>query len=132
MWRDHNSFPEARFDWLAVVLSRVELDDIWPEGLLDAYVTMILEADGDATLLERLSGFVIWMVGFGLGSLLGSWEWMCMPWLEGRLWTTRYPWKVLVSRRTALHPSSPGFVVGLVITCLGSGRVQHASRSVAG
>ena len=29
-------------------------------------------------------------------------------------------------------PSSPGFVVGLVITCLGSGRVQYASRSVAG
>ena len=26
----------------------------------------------------------------------------------------------------------PGFVVGLVITCLGSGRVQYASRSVAG
>ena len=64
--------------------------------------------------------------------LLGSWVWMCTPWLEGRSWTTRYPWKVWVSRRTALYPSSPGFVVGLVTTCLGSGRVQIASRSVAG
>ena len=32
----------------------------------------------------------------------------------------------------ALYPSSPGFVVGPVITCLGSGLVQYASRSVAG
>ena len=40
--------------------------------------------------------------------------------------------KVWVSRRTALYPSSPGFVVGLVTTGLGSGRVQFASRSVAG
>ena len=35
-WRDLKAFPEAWFDWLAVVLSRVELDGIWPEGLFDA------------------------------------------------------------------------------------------------
>ena len=45
MWRDLKAFPEAWFDWLAVVLSRVELDGIWPEGLFDAYVTMIPRAD---------------------------------------------------------------------------------------
>ena len=64
--------------------------------------------------------------------LLESWVWICMPWLEGRLWITRYPWNVLALRRTALYPSSPGFVVGLVIMCPGSGRVHSASRSVAG
>ena len=55
--------------------------------------------------------------------LLESRVWICTPWLEGRSWTTRYAWKVLASCRTALYPSSPG---------LGSGRVQYASRSVAG
>ena len=34
---------------MAVVLSRVESDGIWPEGLLDASITMIPKADGDAT-----------------------------------------------------------------------------------
>ena len=51
--RDLKAFPEAWFDWLAVVLSRVELDGVWPEGLLDAYVTMIPETDGDATTLGQ-------------------------------------------------------------------------------
>ena len=38
--------------WLLFgVLSRVELDGVWPEGLLDAYVTMIPKTDGDATPL---------------------------------------------------------------------------------
>ena len=63
--------------------------------------------------------------------LVGSWVWMCTPWLEGGSWTTRYLWKVWESRRTALCPSSHGFVVGLVRTCLDSGRAQIASRSVA-
>ena len=46
-------FPESWFDWLAVVLSRVELDGVWPEGLLDAYITMIPEATVDATPLGQ-------------------------------------------------------------------------------
>ena len=28
----------AWFDWLAVILSRIELDGVWPDGLLDAYI----------------------------------------------------------------------------------------------
>ena len=40
-------------DWLVVVLSRVELDGVWPDGLLDAYCTMIPKVDGDATLLGQ-------------------------------------------------------------------------------
>ena len=38
---------------LAVVLSGVELDGVWPNGLLDAYVTMIPNSDGDATPLGQ-------------------------------------------------------------------------------
>ena len=34
VWRDLKTFPEAWFGWFAVVLSRVELDGVWPEGLL--------------------------------------------------------------------------------------------------
>ena len=34
---------------MAVVLSRVELDGVWPDGLLDACIAMIPKADGDAT-----------------------------------------------------------------------------------
>ena len=52
-WRDLKAFPESWFDWLAVVLSGVELDGVWPEGLLDAYITMIRKADGDATPLGQ-------------------------------------------------------------------------------
>ena len=51
--RDLKAFPEAWFDWLAVVLSTVELDGVWPEGLLDACVTMIPKTDGDATPLGQ-------------------------------------------------------------------------------
>ena len=52
-WRDLKAFPESWFDWLAVVLSGVELDGVWPEGLLDAYITTIRKADGDAAPLGQ-------------------------------------------------------------------------------
>ena len=52
-WRDLKAFPEAWCDWLAVVLSRVELDGVSPDGLLDAYVTMIPKSDGDSTPLGQ-------------------------------------------------------------------------------
>ena len=32
-WKELKAFPVAWFDWLAVVLSRVELDGVWPDGL---------------------------------------------------------------------------------------------------
>ena len=52
-WKDLKALPESWFDWLALVLSRVELDGIWPEGLLDAYIAMIPKADGDTTPLGQ-------------------------------------------------------------------------------
>ena len=52
-WRELKAFPEAWFDWLAVILSKVELDGVWLDGLLDAYVTMIPKSDGDSTPLGQ-------------------------------------------------------------------------------
>ena len=47
-WRDLKDLPVSWFDWLAEILSRVELDGVWPDGLLDADIAMIPKADGDA------------------------------------------------------------------------------------
>ena len=52
-WRELKGFPLAWFDCLAVILSRIELDGFWPEGLLDAYIAMIPEVDGDCTPLGQ-------------------------------------------------------------------------------
>ena len=95
------------FGWLAVVLSGVELDGVWLEGLLDAYITLIHKADGDATPLGqrplcvltdvyafgRLLGCGIGMIGSSLGFLL---LWLALGvvvglWRPGTplLWTLR-------------------------------------------
>ena len=41
--------PVAWYDDLARILTMVEDTGIWPDGLLDAYIAMIPETDGDAT-----------------------------------------------------------------------------------
>ena len=41
------------FDGLARILSKVEETSVWPEGLLDAYIALILKTDGDATHLGQ-------------------------------------------------------------------------------
>ena len=43
----------CRFVGLARILSKVEDTGVWPEGLLDAYIAMIPETDGDATPLGQ-------------------------------------------------------------------------------
>ena len=48
-WRDIEALPLSWFSWLAVVLSRVELDGVLPQSLLDAYIAVIPKVDGDAT-----------------------------------------------------------------------------------
>ena len=45
--------PLSWFDGLARILSCVEDFGIWPDGLLDAYITMIPKVDGDATPLVQ-------------------------------------------------------------------------------
>ena len=48
-WRDLKALPVAWFDWLAVILSGIELDGFWPDGLRDAYIAAIPKADGYVT-----------------------------------------------------------------------------------
>ena len=80
-WRDLKAISVSWFDWFAVIFSRIELDGVWPDGLLDAYIAMSPKADGDATpigqhplcvlpvvyrlwasvVFGHLLGFVIWV-----------------------------------------------------------------------
>ena len=52
-WMEFKVLPVSWFDGLARILSCVEDSGIWPEGLFDAYITMIPEVDGDATPLGQ-------------------------------------------------------------------------------
>ena len=52
-WRELKVLPVAWFDGLARILTRVEELGVWPDGLLDAYITMIPKVDGDATPLGQ-------------------------------------------------------------------------------
>ena len=45
--------PVSWFDELARILTKVEDLGVWPDGLLDAYITMIPKTDGDATPLGQ-------------------------------------------------------------------------------
>ena len=52
-WREMKFLPVSWFDGLARILTKVEETGTWPEGLLDAYIAMIHETDGDATPLGQ-------------------------------------------------------------------------------
>ena len=52
-WRELKVLPVAWFHGLAKILSRVEELGVWPDGLLDSYIAMILKVDGDATPLGQ-------------------------------------------------------------------------------
>ena len=52
-WRELKALPVAWYDELARILTMVEDVGVWPDGLLDAYITMIPKTDGDATPLGR-------------------------------------------------------------------------------
>ena len=45
--------PFSWYDELARILTKVEDIEVWPEGLLDAYIAMIPKTDGDATPLGQ-------------------------------------------------------------------------------
>ena len=45
--------PLSWYDELARILTKVEDVGVWPDGLLDAYIAMIPESDGDATPLGQ-------------------------------------------------------------------------------
>ena len=86
-WREFKALPASWFDGLARILSKVEATVVWPEGLLDVYIAVIPDIDGDATLLVHrplsrtspkyiafrpLPGWGSWKSGYSLGSLTRS------------------------------------------------------------
>ena len=52
-WREFKVLPVSWFDEQARILTMVEDLSVWPDGLLDAYITMIPKTDGDASLLGQ-------------------------------------------------------------------------------
>ena len=52
-WRDLQSLPVPWFDGLARILAKVEELGVWPAGLLDAYIALILKVGGDSTPLGQ-------------------------------------------------------------------------------
>ena len=51
--KELNVLPVSWFDELARILTLLEDHGVWPDGLLDAYITMIPKTDGDATPLGQ-------------------------------------------------------------------------------
>ena len=52
-WREFKALPVAWFDRLASILTLVEEEGVWPDGLLDAYIAVIPKMDGDSTPLGQ-------------------------------------------------------------------------------
>ena len=52
-WNEIKALPLPWFYGLAILLGLVESTGIWPQGLLDAYIAMIPNADGDTTPLGQ-------------------------------------------------------------------------------
>ena len=52
-WKELKVLPVSWFDQLARILTLVEDNGVWPDGLLDAYITMIPKSDGDVTPLGQ-------------------------------------------------------------------------------
>ena len=52
-WREFKALPVASFDRLASILTLVEEDGGWPDGMLDAHIAIIPKSDGDSTPLGQ-------------------------------------------------------------------------------
>ena len=52
-WRELKVLPVSWYDGLARILTKVEDAGVWPDGLLDAKISMIPKVDGDATPLGQ-------------------------------------------------------------------------------
>ena len=52
-WRELKVLPVPWYDGFVCILSLMEDTGIWPDGLLDAYITMVPKTDGDATSLGQ-------------------------------------------------------------------------------
>ena len=76
-WRELKALPAPWFDGLARVLRLVEEQGVCPDGLLDAYIAMILKSDGDATPLGQRPLCVLPVV---------SWVWASARMLQLEPW----------------------------------------------
>ena len=65
------------FHGLARILRMVEMDGVWPEGLLDAYIALIPKVDGDAAPLGHRPLCVLPMV---------YWVWASAGMMQLELW----------------------------------------------
>ena len=52
-WNEIKALPLSWFSGLAILLNLVESTGTWPQGLLDAYIAMIPQTDGDSTPLGQ-------------------------------------------------------------------------------
>ena len=52
-WNETKALPLLWFSGLAILLELVETTEVWPQGLLDAFIAMIPKADGDSTPLGQ-------------------------------------------------------------------------------
>ena len=52
-WNEVKAMALAWFSGLAILLNMVESIGNWPQGLLDAYIAIILKAEGDSTPLGQ-------------------------------------------------------------------------------
>ena len=51
VWREFKALPVVWFDKVDKILSLVESEGVWPDGIWDAYIAIIPKVDGDATPL---------------------------------------------------------------------------------
>ena len=82
-WNEIKALRLPWFSGLATLLELVETSGVWPQGLLDACIAMISEADGDSTPLGQTAPSVFYrlckkavgprsgLVFFGIGSRSG-------------------------------------------------------------
>ena len=59
-WRELKVLPVSWLDGLARILTKVEDLGVWPDGLLDAYITMIPKTDGERPLSVLPVVYRIW------------------------------------------------------------------------
>ena len=52
-WNELKALPLSWYVGLAWILRLVEDTGVWPDGLLDAYITLIPKTDGDSTPLGQ-------------------------------------------------------------------------------
>ena len=79
-WNEIKALPLPWFSGLGILLELVETTGVWPQGLLDAFFTMIPKVDGDSTPLGQRPLSVLPVV-YRLWASLRLGHLRCMLWL---------------------------------------------------